>query len=249
MNVRVFFAMAVVPLATQAQPVETVPVGVFLVAPYVMAGANGPRGALVRFFDQEIAPRMQVRFQWQAPMTVARLEQSLLSGRVLMTPILARTEARERAQLHFAGEPYVHFTPVIAVLPQHPLQTITSPADLAGVTLGWAQAAALPPFMQDPRIHLDLAGGIDWEHSNLEKLRLGRIGGVYFSDRQTARYFASRDGIQLKLLDLPVPGTALYAAFSPAAPPALVARYLRAAAEAFAGNRFAAYLNQAVAEP
>ncbi|GAB2876344.1 hypothetical protein GCM10027277_52190 [Pseudoduganella ginsengisoli] len=229
-------------------PADTITVGVFTVAPYVIAGDTGPHGALVEFFEREIAPRMHVRFQWERPTTVARLEQNLIAGRVLFTPILAKTSAREQAHIQFAGEPHIRFTPAIAVLPEHPLNALTAPSDLAGVTVGWVQAGALPPFMHDPHIRLDLAGAIDWERTNLDKLKLGRIGGAYFSDRQTARYFAARNGLRLKLLDLPVPGTALYAAFSPSAPPELVERYLRVASEAFANGRFNAYLNRAIAE-
>jgi len=248
-NARQLLAIAAMPLAAQAEPAtapETVRVGVFLVAPYVIAGSSGPQDALVKFFDQEIAPRMGVRFEWEQPMTVARLERSLISGRLMFTPILAKTATRERAQIRFAGESQVHFTPAIAVLPTHPLNAIRTPADLSGITIGWVQASALPPFMQEPHIRFDLVGAIDWERTNLDKLKLGRIGGAYFSDRQTARYFAARTGIQLKLLDLPVAGVPLYAAFSPAAPQELVERYLRAAGEAFAGGRFAAYVNQEV---
>lgn len=241
---------AMQPGHAQAQPAaDTITVGVFTVAPYVTAGDDGPRGALVEFFEKEIAPRMQVRFHWERPVTVARLEQNLIAGRVLFTPILGKTPARELAHIQFAGEPQIRFTPVIALLPDHPLQAISTPSDLAGITVGWVQAGALPPFMQDARIRLDLAGAIDWERTNLDKLRLGRIGGAYFSDRHTARYYAVRTGMQLKLLSLPVPGTPLYAAFAPSAPPALVERYLRAASEAFAANRFNAYLNRAVMEP
>jgi len=238
--------------SAQAQalpPVETVTVGVFTIAPYVKAGDDGPHGALVEFFDKEIAPRMGVRFQWERPVTVARLEQNLIAGRVLFTPILSKTAARELAHIQYTGESQIRFTPVIAVLPEHPLHAITAPADLSGVTVGWVQAGALPPFMQDARIRFDLAGAIDWERTNLDKLKRGRIGGAYFSDHHTARYHAARTGMQLKLLNLPVPGTTLYAAFAPSAPPALVERYRRAASEAFAGNRFHAYLNRAVTEP
>ena len=68
MNARQLLAIAAMPLAAQAEPAtapETVRVGVFLVAPYVIAGSSGPQGALVKFFDQEIAPRMGVRFEWE----------------------------------------------------------------------------------------------------------------------------------------------------------------------------------------
>ncbi len=61
-------------------PLEVVSVGVFTVAPYVIAGPNGPSGVLIDFFDREVAPRMGVRFKWERPVTIARLEQSLIGG-------------------------------------------------------------------------------------------------------------------------------------------------------------------------
>lgn len=157
---------------------------------------------------------------------------------------MARTPVRERGGIRYTDEAHIRFTPAIAVLPDHPLEAIATPADLAGITIGWVQAGALPPFMQDERIHLELAGAIDWERTNLDKLRFGRIGGAYFSDRYTAQYFAANTGMQLKLLDLPVAGTALYAAFSPKTPAVLVERYMRAASAAFAGGRFNSYLQR-----
>jgi len=230
--------------AGQAPP-DTVHAGVFKVAPYVMAGAGGPQGALIAFFDKEIAPRMGVRFQWEAPVTTARLEQNLVTGRVLFTPILTSTPARQQAGIRFAGEVHVQFQPCIAVLPGHRLAAVRAPASLHGLTIGWVQAGALPPFMHDPRIRLDLIGVIDWETANLAKLEAGRIDGVYFSNPHTPLYYAARRGLRLKLLPLPIPGIALHAAFAPGASPALVARYERAARLTFANGRFERYLAQA----
>lgn len=239
------FAVAVV-----APPVEVVKVGVFMVAPYVVAGANGPGGVLIDFFDREVAPRMGVRFKWERPMTTARLEQSLISGSVMFTPILARTAQRERAGIRFAGAVHIRFDPCIALLPEHPLDKVVSAADLYSITVGWVQAGALPPFMLDKRIRLDRVGSVDWTAANLEKLKLGRIGAAYFSNHYTPEFFAARTGMRLKLLSLPTKGTDLYGAFSPKASPALIERYRRAAAEAFADDKFVAYLQKAmVVEP
>jgi ABC-type amino acid transport substrate-binding protein len=251
---RISFAIAAL-LATlpgaspaDAPAPELIKAGVFTVAPYVMAGPDGPQGALIDFFDHEIAPRMGVRFVWQRPVTVARLETSLASGDVQFTPILAHTPQRDRSAIQFDGDVYVRFVPCVAVLPGHRLDAVHGPDDLAGMTIGWVQAGALPPFMHDARLHLDLAGGIDWEKINLAKLKLGRIDGAYFSNCPSAQYYANRGGLKFKLLPLPVEGAPLHAAFAPSAPPQLVQRYRKAAQQAFSAGRFDAYVSKTLGE-
>ncbi|MES2319385.1 MAG: hypothetical protein V4631_18045 [Pseudomonadota bacterium] len=234
------------PEAALARPLPVVKVGVFAMTPFVTAGPDLPSGVLIDFFDKEIAPRMGVRFQWERPMTMARLENSLVTGRVMFTPILARTPGRERARIYFAGDVHIRLEPCLAVLPDSPLQAVASPADLAGLSIGWVQAGALPPFMLDKRIKLDRVGSVDWTTANLEKLRLGRIGAAYFSNPYTPEFFAGKTGLALKLIKLPVPGPKLYGAFSPAAPRSLAERYERAADEAFANDKFSVYIHKAV---
>lgn len=243
--------VAMLPGATPAEAPgpELVRVGLFTVAPYVVAGPEGPQGALIDFFDHEIAPRMGVRFLWQRPVTVARLESSLASGDIQFTPILAHTPQRDRTAIQFDSDVYIRFVPCVAVLPAHRLDSVHGPDDLAGMTIGWVQAGALPPFMHDPRLHLDLAGGIDWEKTNIAKLRLGRIDGAYFSNCASAQYYAARSGLDIKLLPLPVQGAPLHAAFAPGVSPQLLQRYRKAAQQAFAGGRFEAYVSKSLGEP
>jgi hypothetical protein len=232
--------------ASDPEPLEVVSVGVFAMAPYVMSGPDGPTGALIDFYDHEVAPRMGVRFKWGRPVTTARLVQSLASGTVLFSPILLRTAPRERAGIRFAGAAYIRFTPCIALLPTHPLDHIDTPSDLAGITVGWVQGGALPAFMLDRRIKLDRIGNVEWTTANIEKLKLGRIGAAYFSNGDTPRYLSARSGVALKLINLPIRALKLYGAFSPKAPASLAQRYERAAEEAFADGKFSAYLHKAL---
>jgi ABC-type amino acid transport substrate-binding protein len=234
-------------LGAKEPAIETVSVGVFTVAPYVMAGADGPRGALIEFFDLEIAPRMGVRFSWTQPVTVARLEQNLIAGQIMFSPILTKTPAREKAGITFAGKVFVQFKPCIALLQSHKLGAIQTSENLFGMTIGWVQAGAIPPLLQDPQIKLDLIGVIDWETANLAKLEAGRIDGIYFSNPYTPQYYAAQRGLQLKLLDLPIAAHALHGAFAPNMPAALVARYENAARQAFAHGRFERYIERALA--
>ena len=127
-------------------------------SPFVNPGPGEPHGVLIDFFDREIAPRMGVRFEWERPMTVARLENSLISGRVMFTPILGKTPARQSAGIYFSGDVHIRLDPCLAVLPARPLRGVTAPGDLAGRTIGSVQSGALPPFMRDKRIQFDLVG-------------------------------------------------------------------------------------------
>ena len=228
------------------KPIETVHVGVFTVAPYVFSGPGGPYGVLIDFFDAEIAPRMGVSFVWDSPVTIARLEQNLLSGRVMFTPIMTKSPARVQAGFKFAGEVDVQFKPCIALLPTHKLTAIREPADLYDMKIGWVKTSPISQFLQDERIRMDLIGVIDWERANLAKLEAGRLDGIYFSNPYTPQYYAAKTGLRLKLLDLPVPAHPVYATFAPAAPAALVARYESAARQAFANGRFEQYIERAL---
>ncbi len=228
---------------------EIVTVGVFTIAPYVIAGGDGAHGALIAFFDREIAPRMGVRFQWEMPTTVARLEQSLASGQIAFTPLLIRTKAREDAGIVFVGDKLISFEPCIAVLPDAPLNKISSQADLSGMTIGWVRAGVVPAFMLDKRIKLELAGVIDWERINIAKLVAGQLQGVYFSDQITPEYYARQHGVRLKLLRLPTPPLALHSAFGPGTSNDLRERYRKAVRAAFASGRFESYMHEALALP
>jgi polar amino acid transport system substrate-binding protein len=230
--------------AAQAAPRESVTVGVYSVAPFIVAVDGKTSGILIDFFDREIAPRMGVRFKWLPPMTVARLEQSLIHNAVQFTPILVRTPQRVQDGIVFAGDVDVRFDPCIAVRADSKLEAINAAADLAGMTIGWVQSGAVPELLADKRIRFDLIAAPNWEEINLNKLKAGRIDGAFFSDQFTPRYYGLQTGVALKLVPLPVLGKPLYAAFSARAANSLQERYVRAAQEAFAGGRWEAYLER-----
>lgn len=241
-----FLWLACSPFVQAAPALETVKVGVFAMPPFVNPGPGEPHGVMIDFFDREIAPRMGVRFQWERPMTMARLERSLANGSVSFTPILGRTPAREKAGIRYAGDVHISLDPCLAVLPDSPLQRVSSPADLSNLVIGWVQSGALPSFMQDKRIHFDRISNIDWASANLEKLRLGRIDAAYFSNPHTPQFYSAQMGMPVRIVMLPTRGLKLYGAFAPDAARGLAERYERAADQAFANGRFVAYVNKAV---
>jgi len=245
-GVACFLWLACSPFVQAAPALEVVKVGVFAMPPFVNPGPGRPHGVMIDFFDREIAPRMGVRFQWERPMTMARLERSLANGSVMFTPILGKTPAREKAGIHFAGDVHISLDPCLAVLPDSPLQQVSSSTDLAGLSIGWVLSGALPRFMQDKRLRFDRISNVDWASANLEKLKLGRIDAAYFSNPYTPQFYSAQMGTPVRIILLPTRGLKLYGAFAPDAARGLAERYERAADQAFANGRFLAYVNKAV---
>ncbi|WP_148713755.1 substrate-binding periplasmic protein [Chitinolyticbacter meiyuanensis] len=239
------FFVCLLPPCLRAAELPRVPIASFSVVPYVMAEGGKVRGALVDFFDRELAPRMGVRFVWQPPVSTPRLERGLKDGSYAMVPLLAQTAARQQ-QLHFASKAYVRFQPVLAVRPDSPLRAIDSFNQLDGLLLGSIAGVPLPQPLQRAGLNWDDNPEVEAELGNLRKLGARRLDAAYFSNAHAPGYYAARLRMQARVLPLPLPVQARYAVFSRTLPPGVPAdlteRYERAAALAWAPGRFERYL-------
>eukprot|EP01034_Spumella_vulgaris_P030139 gene30139-37304_t len=101
------------------------------------------------------------------------------------------------------------------------------PAPLQGVPIQWK-------FLTVP----------DWQAMNMRKLKAGRIQAVFFENEYSPRYFAASEHIDIKLLKLPMPERQFTMAYSAKADAAAIARFNKAAGNAFAGEQFKSYLEQ-----
>ncbi|HEY9104646.1 substrate-binding periplasmic protein [Chitinimonas sp.] len=225
------FLLRLLPLLC-ALPVaaETLQVGVFNVSPWVFVGQDGRvQGALVDFYDREVAPRAGVTLQWQAPTTVARMLEDMRTGRLQLTPILVRRAEREK-QVLFGSSIVARFEPCIVVRPDSSLDAIRSAEQLRGLTIAYNVGGTQPDMLLSPGITLERTGVPNWETANLGKLRLGRVDAAFFYDVFSPRYFSLRSGEAVRILKLPVPPTVLHPAFSPKLDPALRERIDKAVA-------------------
>lgn len=227
-----------------AEP-ELIRVGTFAVAPYLIEQDQAPpTGAIIEFFDQEVAPRMGVKFQWLPVVTPARLVLGMKEGHFQFTPILTRTPERE-SMVRYSDKSYLSFAHTLAVRPDHPMAQAgrVDLAQLSTMTVGWIQAGPLPDALSEvPGIRWDLSGSPKWETSNLQKLVRNRLDAAYFSNPHTPAYYALRDGLKVALVPLSIAERPLFAAFAPNVSAELLQRYERASKEAFANGRFEKFL-------
>ncbi|MEH6458948.1 substrate-binding periplasmic protein [Chitinimonas sp. JJ19] len=226
-----------------AAQAETLEVGAFSVAPWIIATGNDKvSGALVDFYNQDVAPRAGVTLRWHGAVTVSRLVEDLRLGKLQFSPILTRTPERLQ-QLRFGSTLVTRFEPCLAVLPSSPLKQLNRPEDLDGFTIGWTVGGKSPDFLDKPSINMDRTGVPEWELANLGKLRLGRIDAAYFSNPLTPLFFRPIASVQYRLVKIPVPPIALYPVYPPDTDPALVARMDKAIAKALSEGRLERHLS------
>ena len=219
---------------------ETVQVGVFNVSPWAYVGADGKaRGAVVDFYEREVAPRAGVTLVWHAPTTVARMLEDMRAGRLHLTPLLIRNPERERLVV-FGKSVLTQFEPCIAVRPDFKLDAIRSAAELKGLTIAYNVGGAQPELLRAPGVKVERTGVPNWEEANLGKLRLKRVDAAFFFNVITPRYFSHRSGEPIRVLKLPVPAVLMHPAFSPGLDPALRDRLDKAVAAS--AKRFDQYL-------
>lgn len=243
---RVLAGTGLAPVALSAGALPTLRMASHALAPYVIEqGEGAPKGALIDFYDQEMGPRMGVRFEWLPCMTLARLMRSLEDGTANATPLLTLTREGLRV-LSFASTAYFFFVSVLVLRPEHPLarRALLQTGDLNGMRIGAVQGHPLPPGLEDVAIRWDLAGLRGADSAILTKVARGQIDAGYFATRETPEWMLPQMGLTLRVVTLDVPVRALFAAFGRQSGAAWLGRHERAAQMAFAGGHFESTLRR-----
>jgi ABC-type amino acid transport substrate-binding protein len=171
------FALAFTPGPVPAQ--DALKIGYFDIPPHVTGAEGGkPQGAAISYFEEFIAPRFGVPFEWNAEVTApTRLMNQLGSGEIDAMIFLGRTKDRE-AIFHYPN-PYLVIPEALALRQEFPIDRITDVSDLHGLALGFLVGGRIPDQLRDDKIRFDLIAGKRLMERNLEKLLLGRIDAIY----------------------------------------------------------------------
>jgi ABC-type amino acid transport substrate-binding protein len=154
-------------------------IGYFDIPPHVTGAESGkPQGAAISYFEEFIAPRFGVPFEWNAEVTApTRLMNQLGSGEIDAMIFLGRTKDREAIFRY--PDPYLVIPEALAFRQEHPIDRITDVSDLHGLVLGFLVGGRIPDQLRDDTIKFDLIAGKRLMERNLEKLMLGRIDAIY----------------------------------------------------------------------
>jgi len=225
--------------ASLAQPrVARLRVATHALPPYVIAQRNAPPvGALRDFMDTDLAPRLQLQFEWLPVMSAARVERSLRDGSAELAPLLTLSAAGVR-DLQFVHQPVLFMDSVLALRPRHPLLALGAlqASHLAGLRVGTALGLVLPPDFDGVPVRWDVVAATDADRAILTRVAREQLDAGYFSNPDSPRWTARHLALELHLRPLQVARRALYPAFAPQVGSELVARYGTLAAQRFASE-------------
>ena len=177
-----------------------------------------PQGPLVELLEDHISARMGVALKWQDhPSNIPRIIDSLIRGRVDLTPLLVYTEERAKA-MAFTAKPYYRSQPAIVVRADSPLTAVEGLEDILDLTIGYARGTFVSPFMRDPKIRFDMNPLSDFMISNLKKVAGKRIDAAYAPDKVGLLMSIRALGMdgRLRCINLPEKTIPFYVVFSPA---------------------------------
>ncbi len=201
---------------------QVITMGFFNLSPhtFVEPGSDTPMGAGIDYFNAH-AELMGYSVEWVGPLAFPRLISDLEAGAVDGAVFLSRSPDREEF-LHYADRPFVTLNAVLAVNQNHPLQEVTSPEDIRGMTVGFLADSAMGPFMTDNAdiVTFDNIAGQNWMEQNIRKLVNERLDAVFDRNSFSIQYEANRLGLadQIRILTLPEPPGLVYAGFSKKSP-------------------------------
>jgi polar amino acid transport system substrate-binding protein len=196
---------------------NSVQIAFFNVNPHVYLDVKTGKikGALYEMIEKHIAPEMGIKFIWDKKATIIpRQLAALKTEKNYAVALLTPTPERVKISA-YTEKPFFFSKASISVHKNNKLQKITSPEDLIGMKIGYADKAFITPFMRDSRITLDFNTDPNYHEINYKKLLANRIDGVYAPDKASLLALSKRMKIsgKIKVLDLPEKATPFHVVF------------------------------------
>lgn len=242
------FALATCLLATACVHAAPLRVGGFVVAPLIMGRPDAPlHGALRSFMERRVVSQ-GVPLQWMPPTSLRRAMESLRNG--TLDVLLLTSGATDRGPgIGTFDWTYLRTHPHLAVRRDAALHKVSTLSVLAGMDIGWVAGSTIPPGLDKVAIRWQGLAVTDWQGANLRKLQAGRIDAVFFENEYSPRYYAKTEGIDIRLVRLPMPDRAFFMAYSLKSDRADIARFDRVASAALSDDQFRQFLEQYTVAP
>lgn len=195
---------------------DTITIGYFDDPPHIFTSEGRAQGALVDYWEKEIAGRMGVTVQWLGPFPPGRLFSMLGLGQLNAIALLSKTNQRA-ALFDYPVLPFQKINAGIAVRLNSPLVGSSLPNSMKNRTVTFFVGGFIPPSVERVAdISWDLLSSNEWKVLGLRKVLNGRAEAVFDPDWTTLLTTASLPEFQGKFQVLKIPDTAAtnYTVFS-----------------------------------
>jgi ABC-type amino acid transport substrate-binding protein len=196
---------------------DTVRVGTFMLAPFMMQSYDGKQatGVGVDFWVHHAGPQMGVDVEVLGPFPIKRALKLLEDGSIDVIPNMTKIPEREEMFL-FSEVPLSEIIPCIVVLKKNPLKKVTKQDDLYNMKMEHLDATYIPNILRHPSIKIDFLTGDDYFQGLIDMLDAGRVDAFihinYFSLKYELMKHAKND--TYRILQLPDEKIKVYCVFS-----------------------------------
>jgi ABC-type amino acid transport substrate-binding protein len=188
---------------------------VFQLEPFMMElPGGGAGGVTVDYWKEYLGPAMGAKVEVIGPLPLLRCQVMLEAGLVDTVSQLTRIPERE-AKFLYPETPLTSIRSCLIVLPSSPLSASMVPEALYGKTIGFMEAAYIPPPLRDPRIKFELSPNADNRGINLRKLLAGRLDAILDINVTSLMFYLEVNGYsdKVRLIPLDSPPVEVFSIF------------------------------------
>lgn len=198
-------------------PRDTVRVGTFMLAPFMMGSDNGKQttGVGADFWRKFAGPQMNVDVEMFGPFPIKRALKLLEDGSIDVIPNMTKIPEREEKFL-FSEVPLSEITPCIVVRKDNSLKKVTKQEDLYNFKMVHLDATYIPVILRHPTIKIEFLTGDSYFQGLIDMLEADRVDAFihinYFSLKYELMIRGKKDAY--RILELPDEKIRVYCVFS-----------------------------------
>lgn len=213
LRVKLILIFSILPVLLQGQ---TVRLAGFKLEPFMMVDevTGEATGVTIDYWKNYVAPEMGIDLEIIGIFPISRAVSMLESGEIDVVPQMTKIPAREELFLYPENE-LSSISSCLIVRKDYPLQEITGPEDMFGMTIAFLEETYLPPIMDHREIILDKTNSRDYREINTLKLISERVDGSLDINYLSVRYFLDRHEYldQVRFIMLPSQPVFVYSIF------------------------------------
>ncbi len=195
---------------------ETIKIGIFSLAPFMMSDGNGGAGgAAIDFWREYLASRMNVAIEVSGPYPIPRLEMMLETGEIDVIPYITKIPDRE-SRFRYPDNPLTEISSCIIVRRDSSITSVTTQKDLFGMKIGFITNAFIPPLFNHEQIELELVTTTEFREINHRKLIHGRVDALLDINHVSLMYEMNQKGYSkdIRIIPLEEDRTDIYSIFN-----------------------------------
>lgn len=210
----IILLLLMIPVLSISQ--ESIKIGTFSLPPFMMKVDSDKKtgGVAIDFWENYIAPEMNVKIEAIGPFPAMRTIKMLEDGYIDLIPNMTSIPARKEKFI-FPKTPLSQITTCLVVPKESPLKKIRKKEDLFNLRILFLEGGYIPKLLRHDKITIEFVSGADYFKRFVEMLDAKRVDAFLHINHLSLMYELKQMGIRDKyrIITLPVKKINVYCIF------------------------------------